>query len=196
MDSPKAFVEKIRREKFFIGAAEGKNPLAYDLDRALRQLSVDLYQHDFHFIKELIQNAEDNAYEENVCPSLEFKLIKKDIAGVGAKATLLILNNERGLRPGDVTALCSVGKSTKVGKRNQGYIGCKGLGFKSIFMVCESAIIFSDGYRIRFRQIASKEAGVGYIVPEWTESPSDGAILSACGGSKLPKTLLIIPTTY
>ncbi|CAM6116735.1 unnamed protein product [Calypogeia fissa] len=55
MDSPKAFVEKIRREKFFIGAAEGKNALASDLDRALRQLSVDLYQHDFHFIKAVIQ---------------------------------------------------------------------------------------------------------------------------------------------
>ncbi|CAM6116745.1 unnamed protein product [Calypogeia fissa] len=192
MDTPKAFIESIRREKFSIGV--GRNQLAPDLDRAIRQLSVGLYQHDFHFIKELIQNAEDNAYEENVCPSLEFKLIQNDIARVGASATLLILNNERGLTRADVTALCSVGDSTKVGRRNEGFIGCKGVGFKSIFMICETAIIISNGYRIKFRQTASKDAGVGYIVPEWTEFPTDRRIQLACGSrSKLPTTIIILP---
>ncbi|CAM6083057.1 unnamed protein product [Calypogeia fissa] len=114
---PKHLLKKFGERSFSLERQRAKNALASDLDRALRQLSVDLYQRDFHFIKELIQNAEDNAYEDNVCPSLAFKLIKQDVAGVGAKATLLILNNERGLRPGDVTALCSVGNPTKVGKR-------------------------------------------------------------------------------
>ncbi|CAM6116741.1 unnamed protein product [Calypogeia fissa] len=194
MDTPKAFIESIRREKFSIGV--GRNQLAPDLDRAIRQLSVGLYQHDFHFIKELIQNAEDNAYEENVCPSLEFKLIQNDIARVGASATLLILNNERGLTRADVTALCSVGDSTKVGRRNEGFIGCKGVGFKSIFMICETAIIISNGYRIKFRQTASKEAGVGYIVPEWTEFPSDTRIRLVCGSQKLPTTIIILPVRH
>lgn len=50
-----------------------------------------------------------------------------------------------------------------------------GIGFKSVFMICETPMIFSNGYRIGFRDAASREAGVGYIVPEWKDSPTDDA---------------------
>lgn len=36
-----------------------------------------------------------------------------------------------------------------------------GISFKSVFMVSKSPIVISDGFRIRFQDEASEEAGVG-----------------------------------
>lgn len=47
-------IKTIRRDKFFIGT-DDKNPLATELHRALTNLSMELYQNDMHFIKEIIQ---------------------------------------------------------------------------------------------------------------------------------------------
>ena len=44
------------------------------LGRALHGLSQDLYSKDVHFVLELVQNADDNAYEPEVCPAVEFIL--------------------------------------------------------------------------------------------------------------------------
>ncbi|CAM6123231.1 unnamed protein product [Calypogeia fissa] len=118
MARKKDFIDAIRRDKFSIGASE-KQALAIDLHRAVTHLSTEIYQNSMHFVKELIQNAEDNN-------SLEFLLVKEDVAEMGVPATLLVMNNERGLTTADVKALCSVRDSTKAGKRDEGYIGCKG----------------------------------------------------------------------
>ncbi|KAM2481676.1 hypothetical protein TB2_005070 [Malus domestica] len=75
---------------------------------------------------ELIRNAEDNEYEEGVEPTLEFVMAKKDITGSGAPATLLVFNNEVGFSRKNMDSICSVGRSTKKGKRQQGFIGEKG----------------------------------------------------------------------
>jgi len=55
------------------------------LGRALQRLSQDLYSKDVHFVLELVQNADDNVYDEGVCPALEFILNAEGIT---------ILNNE------------------------------------------------------------------------------------------------------
>lgn len=55
------------------------------LGRALQRLSQDLYSKDVHFVLELVQNADDNVYDEAVCPALEFILNAEGIT---------ILNNE------------------------------------------------------------------------------------------------------
>lgn len=73
-----------------------------------------------------MQNAEDNEYRKGVEPTLEFVLTKKDITGTGAPATLLVLNNEVGFSKKNVESICSVGCSTKKGKRQLGFIGEKG----------------------------------------------------------------------
>ena len=44
-------------------------------NNAIQTLAKDLYNKPTHFIFELIQNAEDNSYEELV-PSLSFRLTK------------------------------------------------------------------------------------------------------------------------
>jgi len=73
-----------------------------------------------------VQNADDNIYLENVEPTLTFILQESGI---------IVLNNERGFSAQNIRALCDVGNSTKKGSGG-GYIGQKGIGFKSVFRVC------------------------------------------------------------
>ena len=46
---------------------------------------------------------------------------------------IIVLNNEQGFSAENIRALCDVGNSTKKG--SAGYIGKKGIGFKSVFRV-------------------------------------------------------------
>ncbi|KAJ4746373.1 ATP/DNA binding protein [Rhynchospora pubera] len=192
--SPREHVEKIRRDRFFIGREE-KNPLAEDMHQAVNYLSEELYSKDVHFLMELIQNAEDNEYPPVVAPSLEFVLISKDITATGASSTLLIFNNEKGFSPANIESICRVGKSTKKGQRYRGYIGEKGIGFKSVFLVSSQPHIFSNGYQIKFSEEPSPECGIGYIVPEWVDKHPSVFDLEEIYGSTnvLPITTVILP---
>ncbi|CAH1428236.1 unnamed protein product [Lactuca virosa] len=67
-------------------------------------------------------------YLEVVEPSLEFVITSKDITNTGAPATLLVFNNEKGFSPKNIESICSVGRSTKKGIRNRGYIVEKAVG--------------------------------------------------------------------
>lgn len=78
-----------------------------------------------------VQNADDNTYPKDVEPTLAFVLQENGIA---------VLNNERGFSAENIRALCDIGNSTKKGS-NQGYIGNKGIGFKSVFRVGINIII-------------------------------------------------------
>ncbi|CAM6087469.1 unnamed protein product [Calypogeia fissa] len=185
-------IDHIRREKFGIGTTKC-NPLAGMLHEAIVHLSAELYQKDIHFISELLQNAEDNVYGNGVSPSLEMVLTKDDIARVGAQATLILFNNEVGFQRAHVEALCALGMSTKKGKRDSGYIGEKGIGFKSVFLVTHTPYIISNGYRFRFTEQANPEAKIGYVVPEWTDVPTDADLRRVYGNQELPQTTIILP---
>lgn len=80
-----------------------------------------------------VQNADDNKYPEHVEPTLTFILQKTGI---------VVLNNECGFMPENIRALCDVGRSTKKG--SGGYIGKKGIGFKSVFRVCTMRIHLTE----------------------------------------------------
>lgn len=187
-------VEKIRRERYYIGRGE-QNPLAEDLHQAVNYLSQELYSKDVHFLMEIVQNAEDNEYPEGVAPSLEFLVTSNDITGSGASSTLLIFNNETGFSKSNIESICRVGKSTKKGNRDKGYIGEKGIGFKSVFLISSQPHIFSNGYQIKFNEKPCGECNIGYIVPNWVESrPSLSDIKQIYGCSKnLPATCIILP---
>ncbi|KAM6594754.1 hypothetical protein CsatA_002457 [Cannabis sativa] len=194
MEKAKQHIEEIRRTKFSIGG--NLNPLTEDLHQAVKNLSAELYAKDVHFLMELIQNAEDNEYVEGVDPSLEFIITSKDITATGAPATLLICNNERGFSCKNIESICSVGRSTKKGNRKRGYIGEKGIGFKSVFLITARPYIFSNGYQIRFNEEPCEHCNVGYIVPEWVdENPTLPELQQIYGtsGSGLPTTILILP---
>ncbi|XP_065872779.1 uncharacterized protein [Euphorbia lathyris] len=191
--TPRDHIEHIRKTIFSIGG--DVNPLASMLDNAVAYLSAELYTKDVHFLMELIQNAEDNEYPEGVDPSLEFVITSRDITATGAPATLLIFNNEKGFAAKNIESICSVGNSTKKGNRKKGYIGEKGIGFKSVFLISPQPYIFSNGYRIRFNEKPCPECNLGYVVPEWVEeSPSLADIHKIYGSSSsVPATTIVLP---
>ncbi|XP_042988341.1 protein NO VEIN-like isoform X4 [Carya illinoinensis] len=122
------------------------------LGRALHCLSHELYSQDSHFLLELVQNADDNIYPEDVEPTLTFILQESGI---------ILLNNERGFSAQNIRALCDVGNSTKKGS-NAGYIGQKGIGFKSVFRVTDAPEIHSNGFHVKFD---ISEGQIGFVLP-------------------------------
>ncbi|KAK3086464.1 hypothetical protein FSP39_018803 [Pinctada imbricata] len=162
-------VEEIRRDEFGIGVElneDGKRLMVVQherLGRSLDRLSKDLYSKDTHFVLELVQNADDNNYADDLladdseeCPSVKFIMTNDGV---------IVLNNEKGFEEKNVRALCDVGRSTK-GKHKAGYIGQKGIGFKSVFRVTDSPEVHSHGYHINFDV---KSGPTGYILPHWIE---------------------------
>lgn len=163
-------IRSIRNEKYWLDDSTRRgeqNPLLKDLQQSINKLSRDLYRKDSHFLLELIQNAEDNDYDcEN--PYLSFTLVKSDPTNSNTTGgALVISNNEIGFSEDNMEAMCSIGSSFK--EKLKGYIGEKGIGFKSVFTVTKSPYIYSNGYQVRFPD-KIKEIGLGYIVPEWVES--------------------------
>ena len=71
----------------------------------------------------------------------------------------------------NVKALCDVGKSTK--QHKVGYIGQKGIGFKSVFKVTDAAEIHSKGFHISFDLV--QHQALGYILPTWIEDTAQRA---------------------
>ncbi|XP_058649126.1 uncharacterized protein wu:fj29h11 isoform X2 [Onychostoma macrolepis] len=163
LDQHRAVIEDIRKTEFGIGVElneEGQNLMKKQqarLGRSLERLSTELYSKDTHFVLELIQNADDNCYPDGrEQPALAF-VVEKDC--------ITILNNECGFEENNVRAICDVGRSTK-GKHKYGYIGQKGIGFKSVFKVTNCPEIHSNGFHIRFDK---KSGPMGYILPHWVE---------------------------
>lgn len=64
-------------------------------------------------------------YPCDVEPTLTFILQEEGV---------IVLNNEQGFSVENIKALCDVGNSTKK-EPSAGYIGKKGIGFKSVFRV-------------------------------------------------------------
>ena len=89
----------------------------------------------------------------------------------GSDGALIIQNNEIGFSPENVNAICAVGKTTK--SKIQGYIGEKGIGFKSVFRVTTTPYIFSNGYSFCLPE-HDEETGLGYIVPRWVDDLPEG----------------------
>ncbi|WP_181313355.1 DUF3883 domain-containing protein [Photobacterium damselae] len=163
-----------RKNKYDIDESTGHSLLKYDikndLHNSIQTLSEQLYSKDVHFVFELIQNAEDNHYSAGVEPKLHFELLDIDPTGTaGAKGCLAIYNNEEGFELKNVRAVSSVGGSTKKNSKDSGYIGEKGIGFKSVFSVTPSPHIYSNGFQFSFRDNDEK-TGLGYIIPYWEET--------------------------
>ncbi|XP_061564141.1 uncharacterized protein wu:fj29h11 isoform X2 [Cololabis saira] len=159
----KSIIEDIRKSEFGVGVEltpEGQKLMQVHqerLGRSLDRLSTELYSKDTHFVLELIQNADDNSYPSHngVVPALAF-VVERDC--------ITVLNNESGFQKENIKAICDVGRSTK-GKHKYGYIGQKGIGFKSVFKVTDCPEIHSNGFHLRF----DKNCGpMGYILPHWT----------------------------
>ncbi|KAJ3054546.1 hypothetical protein HK097_001524 [Rhizophlyctis rosea] len=134
----------------------GVSWLHLQVTNSLKMLADQLNSKKTHFLLELLQNCEDNTYAPNVVPDVSI-CFRKDV--------VVIHNNEVGFRPEDVTSITRVGQSTK--KNMAGFIGEKGIGFKSVFKVADEVYIKSGGYSFRFD---AKKPLIGMIAPEWVEN--------------------------
>ena len=85
-----------------------------------RRLSNDLYNKKTHFLLEVIQNADDNAYGADIVPTLRLRIEDR----------LVVFEcNELGFKAANVEAICDIGMSTKPREKNpRGFIGAFGLG--------------------------------------------------------------------
>ena len=115
----------------------------------------------------MIQNAEDNHYTQAATakqdPFLTFTLHPSKI---------VVDSNEDGFNEANVKAICSTSDSTK--KNAQGYIGEKGIGFKSVFKVASKVHIQSEPFSFAF-QHKFGDSGLGMVTPfldEFEELPS------------------------
>lgn len=122
-------------------------------------LATNLYAYDTRFVFELIQNAEDNKYQNaraaNKKPFLHFFCTQEIV---------VIDTNEDGFTEENIKAICSVGQSTKANV--QGYIGEKGIGFKAVFKVASKVHIQSGPYSFAFEYSPDSESrGLGMVTP-------------------------------
>jgi hypothetical protein len=168
MPTPKDIIEDIRINVFGIDYPDAngleiiKN-LKRILHRSLEQLSKDLYSKETHFVLELIQNADDNDYT-NEKPYLKFIL---------DSSSILVQNNEVGFNEKNVRAICNVGTTTKRNTaKTRGYIGEKGIGFKSVFRISDEPFIVSNGYSFKFK-IHDPKDKLGFVVPYWVDESPD-----------------------
>lgn len=113
----------------------------------------------------MLQNAEDNHYTKAVGrgekPRVTFHLYHDRI---------IQECNEDGFNDANLEAICSIGESSKSG--SQGYIGEKGIGFKSVFMVASKVYIESREFSFYFEHHPG-DIGMGMIAPQWQEPEED-----------------------
>lgn len=75
--------------------------------------------------------------------------------------------NEDGFTKENLSAICSVGESTKAA--SHGYIGAKGIGFKSVFIAAWKVDIQSGNYTFYFKH-EKGDLGLGMVLPVWQDS--------------------------
>ncbi|TGJ87512.1 hypothetical protein E0Z10_g1294 [Xylaria hypoxylon] len=109
----------------------------------------------------MLQNADDNSFSRararNEEPFVKFHVAPRHIT---------VECNEDGFTPKNLSAICSIGKSSKTGA--QGYIGEKGIGFKSVFMAAYKVHIQSENFSFSFLHRRG-DSGIGMISPVWEE---------------------------
>jgi hypothetical protein len=101
-----------------------------------------------------VQNSDDNRYAPGVTPTLRIEIHRDRLA---------FHNNEEGFTEDNIVALCNIGASSKVAAA--GYIGHKGIGFKSVFKVSRRPRVHSRTYHFEFDSDGAATDGFAYIIP-------------------------------
>ena len=79
---------------------------------------------------------------------------------------IVVDSNEDGFNQENVEAICSTGRSSKVA--TSGYIGEKGIGFKSVFKVASKVHIQSGPFSFFFEH-KHGDSGLGMVTPHWQD---------------------------
>jgi hypothetical protein len=123
----------------------------------LSSIARDIYSKKSRFVLELIQNAEDCQFRRTKdVPTLSFDVSPEEI---------IFESNEDGFTENDVRQICRTGKSWK--KQSRGYVGEKGIGFKSVFQVASKVYIQSNSFSFSFEYHGgiTSEDKLGIITP-------------------------------
>lgn len=131
------YLHELRNIRYTVKDSLGKQGYKSYLDLILKS-GIDSKR----FIQELLQNADDCRYPENVTPEFEFRIEKR---------RLIAEYNESGFTKANVRSITAIGESTK-NKLLSGEvqsIGEKGVGFKTVFAVASSVIIHSGDFNFR-----------------------------------------------
>jgi len=107
------------------------------LRRSLERI-IQLYTDKSHFVYELLQNAEDAG--------------ATGIRFVQYSDRLEVMHDGKSFTTENLQGLCDIGQSDKVNDLNQ--IGEFGVGFKSVFGICETVRLYSSP---RKKELAEKE---------------------------------------
>ncbi|KAI3541344.1 hypothetical protein CSPX01_07703 [Colletotrichum filicis] len=122
-------------------------------------LAKNLNTSHARFVFELLQNADDNKFvvanSRGVEPFVKFSVYRERIK---------IECNEDGFTYHDLKAICAIGQSSK--NRSHGYIGEKGIGFKSVFMAAYKVNILSNDFSFSFTH-RKGDSGLGMVTPIW-----------------------------
>ncbi|TEY73343.1 hypothetical protein BOTCAL_0079g00080 [Botryotinia calthae] len=177
LQDARAFIDELQRSNGGI-TKEEEEKLKREMPKVLKTIrnlqkklgvsskivAEQLYQKSTRFIYEIIQNAEDNEYKDSKkLPFLSFTLYSD---------RLIIDSNEDGFTEKNIKAICSIGENTKASI--QGYIGEKGIGFKSVFNVAYKVHIQSRCYSFAFKyhKDDSEESNLGMVTP-MNETPHE-----------------------
>ncbi|CAJ1374477.1 unnamed protein product [Effrenium voratum] len=150
---------------------EGVRALQSTVQGAVKRLSEDLYSGEAHFLLELLQNVDDCTYAQSATPTLKLRYETRrdkfaEITNFKAAATveglLVVEHNETGFKTRNVLAICDIDKSTKLAREKR-FIGAKGIGFKSVFLVTATPVIQSGIFNFHFDSDALN--GLGSLLP-------------------------------
>ncbi|KAF4630462.1 hypothetical protein G7Y89_g7676 [Cudoniella acicularis] len=149
-----AITERARYDPLVEALLDSNRNLKRIAKNSIVRLAEELNSVPTHFVLECIQNADDNHYPEGIEPFLRI-IVRSDRIQLDC--------NETRFNKDNVEAICNVGKSTK--SFQGGYIGEKGIGFKSVFKVAQHAHIYSPPFSFKF----DKNEELGMITPIWIE---------------------------
>lgn len=177
---------------------EGVAHLSKSLCAAVERLASDLYESECHFIYEVIQNAEDahargtiTGTEQRGPPALSLRL--GSCASTGFTSYFVSDNNEAGFTERDVAALCDISASSKTRVGPGEAIGCKGIGFKSVFTVSDRPHVLSRGFTFVF-DVLGPLGKLGYVTPTWLDATAIEALPAEVRASHAAgRTVLFLP---
>lgn len=109
-----------------------------EMTRNALEVIIQLYNDKTHFIYELLQNAEDSN--------------AKEVKFIQYENRLELLHNGDPFTEDDLAGLCDIAQSTKKDDVNK--IGKFGVGFKSVFSICETVKLYSHPTKAGYDQFA------------------------------------------
>lgn len=106
------------------------------------------------FIQELLQNADDCLYDQEVTPTFSLSINEN---------TIITEYNETGFTRANIRSITAIGESTKnkLLSHNSTSIGEKGVGFKTIFAIASKVTIHSGNYHF---SLSDKEPTIPRVI--------------------------------